>query len=181
MNKLILVVLVCTSGIFASAGTSAQDPTVAQLRNRFKLAHVPSLNELNLSKEWNCSTFQSSPGNFTSTQNQSLTLNSFDGMIQFTQNLNASEVSTLSPKNFSFQETGLVSVMPYIPEGATTPTDAVAFYVVLRADRNDTLLSEWLVKGITQKGRDAISKMENEEGLAYREAKAWAYSVCIKK
>ena len=111
----------------------------------------------------------------------SLTLNSFDGMIQFTQNLNRSEANDLIPKNFSFQDTGLVSVMPYLPAGATTPTDAVAGYVVIRADRNGTLLSEWLVKGFTQKGKDVLSKLENEDGLAYPDAKAFAYSVCVKK
>jgi len=170
---LILVPLLLSS--LAFAGAPSEDPIVANLRDRFKNAELPSKGDLKLGKEWLCSGYSALAGNYD---------NYSDDQWRFVESgnlINYEEASPFivigaqyQPKVFAFTSTGLVATAP-------TKYANIKSKLVFRVSKGD-LVGEWNLQGATADVNSRLAQAGyTAKGISHPSAQVTKYLLCPKK
>lgn len=164
--KLVLTALILLATSTSFAGNAANDPVVSSLRARFSKAFVPTAQQLQVGKTWDCRDFEAFPGTSVSTSNNR-TFRSFDGLFEMTYNNR--------DYNFTYVATpqGLVSTGMY---------EAIILHTIIRVDGKNNLLIEESAK--VKETADKSIKAEYaalDKAIALDGQVVLRYNVCVVK
>ncbi|MNK80064.1 hypothetical protein D3C87_997620 [compost metagenome] len=174
MKTLLILVPLFLSSL-AFAGAPSEDAAVANLRNRFTKADLPSKSDLKLDKEWVCSWNSALAGSVDSGTNNTWRFVESGGVIVYEKSTPFIELgSQYKPQTFAFTKTGLVGSAP-------TKYANITSRLVFRISKGD-LIGEWNYQGATA---DVNARMAQagytSKGISYPSAQVSHYMLCPKK
>ena len=170
---LVLVPLLLSS--LAFAGAPSEDPAVANLRDRFTKADLPSKRDLKLGKEWLCTGHSALAGDFESYDNDKWRLVENGEFVAYERPTPFAVMGAeFQPQVFSFTKTGLVSTAP-------TEYDNIKTKLVFRISNGD-LIGEWNLQGATSEvNARLVQAGYTSKGISYPSAQVSRYLICPKK
>lgn len=174
MKTLLILVPLFLSSL-AFAGAPSEDPIVANLRDRFTKAELPSKSDMKLGKEWLCSGHNVRAGVFESYDGDQWRFVESGDYIRYEQATPFIVFDAqYQPQVFAFTRTGLV---------ATAPTEYanIKTKLVFRVSKGD-LIGEWNLQGATADVNARLAKAGyNTKGVSYPSAQVTRYMHCPKK
>jgi hypothetical protein len=174
MKTLMILVPLFLSSL-AFAGSPSEDAAVANLRDRFTKADLPSKSDLKLDKEWVCSWNSALAGNVSSGTDYTWRFVESGGVIVYEKSTPFIEMgSEYKPETFTFTKTGLVGAAP-------TQYANITSRLVFRVSKGD-LIAEWNFQGAAADVNARLAKAGyTSKGISYPSAQVSHYMLCPKK
>lgn len=170
MKTTLFAALVMLCSLWAQAGTPSQDPTIAQLRERFKEAAVPTQEELAEGNGWKCAQFSAMKDSTRAESERSLQLEKFDGMLKQVFDSRIDPSDRKNPMYFTINSTGAITNM-------TFPRKAYFGLLIFRIDDDRNLIGEWVVT--SPKVKESVLKSSFTESAVLKGSIAVAYELCV--
>ncbi len=179
----VVAILMSLFAVKAFAGTSSEDPKIAELRGRFASASIPSSSGDEALGSWICTVFSSRAGSSHIGNNMPLNLEAgTDGFVH-----DSDATFTAQPVGFV---TGFKPAAARMPQGpmyagvklgyilAQADQSDFVEHMVIRVEDGKGLIAELVKEGVTPEGKSTIASSREDAGVSFPDMKAQAYFTC---